>query len=136
VVGSTTLTVGALAGHPNVREVPLDAVDMRIVSVTSAAGAALQHTYDGRTLTVHVRVPATFTVAYESVHPKKGAYFIDRRHVVWTQGDMEDTRYWIPTYDELNDKTTCRTVGWWDLATSTARRSGIGRSTAPRQRIS
>jgi len=106
VVGSTTLTVATLAGHPNVRDVPLDAVDMKIVSVTSAAGAALQHTYDGRTLTVHVRVPATFTVAYESVHPKKGAYFIDRRHVVWTQGDMEDTRYWIPTYDELNDKTT------------------------------
>jgi aminopeptidase N len=106
VVGSTTLTIGTLAGHPNVREVALDAVGMRIASVTSAGGAALQHTYDGRTLTVHVRVPATFTVAYESVHPKKGAYFIDRRHVVWTQGEMEDTRYWVPTYDEPNDKTT------------------------------
>jgi aminopeptidase N len=106
VVGSTTLTVGALAGHTNVREVALDAVGMHIASVTSAAGAPLPHEYDGKTLTVHVRVPATFTVSYETVHPKKGAYFIDRRHIVWTQGEMEDTRYWVPTYDEPNDKET------------------------------
>ena len=106
VIGSTTLKIAPLAGHASVHDVALDAVGMRIVSVTSAAGGALQHTYDDRTLTVHVRPPATFTISYESVHPKKGVYFIDRRHIVWTQGDMEDTRYWIPTYDELNDKAT------------------------------
>ena len=106
VVGSTTLTIGTLAGHTAAREVALDAVGMRIVGVTSAGGASLQHTYDGRTLNVRVRTPATFTVSYETVHPAKGVYFVDRRHVVWTQGDMEDTRYWIPTYDELNDKAT------------------------------
>lgn len=106
VTGSTTLTIAPLAGHTGLREITLDAVGMRITSVTSAAGTALQHTYDGRTLKVQIRLPAKLTVAYETVRPKKGVYFIDRRHVVWTQGDMEDTRYWIPTYDELNDKAT------------------------------
>jgi aminopeptidase N len=112
VVGSTTITVGALAGHAGVRDVALDAVGMQFSAVTSAAGTPLQHTYDGKTLTVHLpsalraERPATFTVAYETVHPKKGAYFIDRRHIVWTQGEMEDTRYWVPTYDEPNDKET------------------------------
>ena len=88
---------------------------MRIASVTSVSGAALKYNYDGRTLTVHTRVPATFTVAYETVRPKKGVYYIDRRHVMWTQGDMEDTRYWVPTYDELNDKAT------WEIYVRTAR---------------
>jgi aminopeptidase N len=115
VVGSTTLKIAPLPGHTPPHDVALDAVGMRIVSVTSATGAALQHTYDGRTLIVHVRVPTTFTVSYESVHPKKGVYFIDRRHIVWTQGDMEDTRYWVPTYDELNDKAT------WEFFIRTAR---------------
>ena len=40
------------------------------------------------------------------MRPKKGAYFIDRRHVVWTQGETEDNRYWVPTWDFPNDKTT------------------------------
>ncbi|HTB09173.1 MAG TPA: hypothetical protein VK704_05105, partial [Acidimicrobiales bacterium] len=112
VVGSTTLTVAGLpdapgAGTPT-RDVALDAVDMTIGAVTSATGKPLAHSYDGHTLTV--RVPAsltpaiaqTFTVAYETLRPKKGAYFIDRRHIVWTQGETEDTRYWVPTYDYPN----------------------------------
>ncbi|HWZ58116.1 MAG TPA: M1 family aminopeptidase [Gemmatimonadaceae bacterium] len=121
VVGSTTLTVTGLSGAPATREVALDAVDMTISTVTSAAGKPLSHTYDGHTLTV--RVPAslttasatTFTVAYETVRPKKGAYFIDRRHVVWTQGCTEDTRYWVPTYDNPNGKET------WEFYIRTAK---------------
>ena len=43
---------------------------------------------------------ATIAIAYESVRPAKGVYFVDRRHVVWTQGETQDTRYWVPTYDD------------------------------------
>jgi aminopeptidase N len=46
------------------------------------------------------------TIDYEAVRPTRGAYFIDRRHIVWAQGFAEDTRYWIPTVDRLYDKTT------------------------------
>ncbi len=120
VVGATSLTVAGLADAPT-RDVAINAVGMRINAVTATGGAALPHEYDGKTLTVRLpsalRVgrPVTFTVAYETVKPKKGAYFIDRRHVVWTQGEMEDTRYWVPTYDEPNDKET------WEFFVRTAR---------------
>lgn len=110
VVGTTTLQVAAVA-RP-LSAVALDAVEMQIGRVTDAAGRALRHDYDGHTLTVHLPRPVaagaqtSFTVAYQSVRPKKGAYFIDRQHVMWTQGETEDTRYWVPTYDFPNDKTT------------------------------
>jgi aminopeptidase N len=110
VVGSTTLRIAAL--EQALPSIAIDAVDMTIGRVAGAGGRTLRHDYDGRTLTVHLPAPlaagarTTFTVDYETVRPKKGAYFIDRRHVVWTQGETEDTRYWVPTYDFPNDKTT------------------------------
>ena len=112
VVGSTTLRVAALAGTAPLSSVAIDAVGMTIVRVTGGGGRALRHDYDGRVLTVHLAAPiragarTTVTVDYETVRPPKGAYFIDRRRVVWTQGETEDTRYWVPTYDYPNDKTT------------------------------
>jgi aminopeptidase N len=119
VVGSTTLKIAPLKGAPATREIALDAVDMVIGPVTSLSGAPLSHSYDGRTLTVRLpatlTTSATFTVNYETVRPKKGAYFIDRRHVVWTQGATEDTRYWVPTYDLPNGKET------WEFFIRTAR---------------
>ncbi|MFL5561990.1 MAG: M1 family aminopeptidase [Gemmatimonadaceae bacterium] len=110
VVGSTTIRLAAL--DKPLTAIPLDAVGMTIQRVASPNGARLKYDYDGSTLTV--KLPGTlrpgssttFVVDYESVRPKKGAYFIDRRHVVWTQGETEDNRYWIPTWDFPNDKTT------------------------------
>jgi len=47
----------------------------------------------------------------------KGAYFIlpdkdypDRARQIWTQGESEDTRYYLPTYDYPNDRLTTETV--------------------------
>ncbi|HET7457591.1 MAG TPA: M1 family aminopeptidase [Gemmatimonadaceae bacterium] len=111
VVGETTLRIAALDSALAV--VALDAVGMNVVAVSDArSGAVLRHDYDGRVLVVHLASPlapratAAVTVRYEAVRPQKGAYFVDRRHVVWTQGETEDTRYWIPTYDYPNDRTT------------------------------
>ena len=120
VVGSTTLRLAPL--DKPLTEIALDAVGMTIVKVSAPSGARLRYDYDGNTLTV--RLPGTlrsgarttFTVDYESVRPKKGAYFIDRRHVVWTQGETDDTRYWVPTYDYPNDKTT------WEFFIRTAKK--------------
>lgn len=46
-------------------------------------------------------------------HPEAGVYFVraDRAYpahtpMVYTQGEMEDTRYWLPTYDYPDDKAT------------------------------
>ena len=110
VVGSTTIRLAAL--DKPLTTIPLDAVGMTIQKVSAPNGARLRYDYDGRTLTVKLpgtlrpRSTTSFVVDYESVKPKKGAYFIDRRHVVWTQGETEDNRYWVPTWDYPNDKTT------------------------------
>jgi aminopeptidase N len=49
--------------------------------------------------------------------PNKGLYFIlpdkdypDRPKEIWTQGESEDTRNYLPTYDEPNDRLTTETI--------------------------
>ena len=109
VVGSTTLRVAALPGAAPLREVRLDAGEMTIGAVRDASGRALRFTHAGEALTVQLGSPAqraTFTVDYEAVRPRHGVYFVERRHIVWTQSESEDARYWVPTYDYPNDKTT------------------------------
>jgi aminopeptidase N len=56
------------------------------------------------------------TIRYEG-KPKKGMYFIlpdkdypDRPSQIWTQGESEDTRYYLPTYDYPNDRLTTETI--------------------------
>lgn len=50
-----------------------------------------------------------------SGQPTAGIYFVDgshaypgKTHMVYTQGEAEDTRYWIPTYDYPDDKATAQ----------------------------
>jgi aminopeptidase N len=110
LIGSTTLTIAAL--NAPLETVKLDAVNMTISGVTDSRGARLRHTADGRSLSITLSPPLTpgattsFTVNYETVGPQKGFYFIDRVRAFWTQGETEDTRYWVPTYDYPNDKAT------------------------------
>jgi aminopeptidase N len=119
VIGSTTLRIAAL-DHP-ISDVPLNAVGMTIHRVRAMARgvAPLRFDYDGETLTVHLSRPlpararTSISIDYETVKPKKGAYFIDRNHYLWTQGETEDNRYWIPTYDHPDDKTT------WEISVVT-----------------
>src|SRR3989454_4043710 len=56
------------------------------------------------------------TIRYEG-EPTKGMYFIlpdkdypDRPKQIWTQGESEDTRYYLPTYDYPNDRLTTETI--------------------------
>jgi aminopeptidase N len=68
----------------------------------------------------------TITFEYEAT-PRKGIYFIGWnvpenpnkspfavRKQIWTQGQGTDNRYWIPMYDELNDKFITETVVTFD----------------------
>lgn len=55
-------------------------------------------------------------IKYEG-KPTKGLYFIlpdknapGRPIQVWTQGESEDTRYYLPTYDYPNDRLTTETI--------------------------
>jgi aminopeptidase N len=57
--------------------------------------------------------PYKYQVEYSVTDPEKGLYFIypdslfpDKPYQVWTQGEDEDNRWWIPCYDFPNDKAT------------------------------
>ncbi len=110
VIGSTTLKVAALDHAISV--LPLDAVGMTIKRVATTGSVPLKYDYDGAKLTVHLRRPlaahvsTSFVIDYETVRPKRGVYFIDRNHYMWTPGAAIETRYWLPTYDHPDDKTT------------------------------
>jgi aminopeptidase N len=56
------------------------------------------------------------TIRYEG-KPTKGMYFIlpdkdypDRPSQIWTQGESQDTHYYLPTYDYPNDRLTTETI--------------------------
>jgi aminopeptidase N len=59
-------------------------------------------------------------IQYEA-KPKKGIYFIgwnDKNNLsqkqIWTQGQGVDNRYWIPMWDDLNDKMITETIVRFD----------------------
>ncbi|MEI7576549.1 MAG: M1 family aminopeptidase [Armatimonadota bacterium] len=60
--------------------------------------------------------PLTVSLKY-SAAPEAGIYFVpaeraypSKGSLAYTQGEMEDNRYWFPTYDFPNDKTTTELV--------------------------
>jgi aminopeptidase N len=64
------------------------------------------------------------TFRYEAI-PGRGLYFVGwddtsspGRKQIWTQGQGTDNRYWIPCYDEPNDKMTTETIVTFDSAYS------------------
>ncbi len=116
VEGKVTYIVNGNRSY--VTYIDLDAVEMAIKSVKNISGKELRFDYDGKVLRVYPEVVIsddaeyTFIVEY-SVKPRKGLYFIlpdkyypDRVPQVWSQGEAEDNKYWLPIYDYPNNKTT------------------------------
>lgn len=110
---------GKAANHLMLRRrassVCLDAYDMKIRGVY-VDGAEAEHSYDGRTLEVYFGKEleggsaVTVKVDYSVVEPRRGVWFVPvdgggPAHEAWTQGEPEDNRYWIPTYDYPDRKT-------------------------------
>ena len=98
-----------------------DSVDLKIESV-EVDGKAARFSLDPKKLVVMLDHPANrgdrheISIRYEG-QPKKGLYFIlpDRNYPhqpseIWTQGEAEDTRYYIPLYDYPNDRTTSEMI--------------------------
>jgi aminopeptidase N len=118
VVGSTTLRIAGMSGAAPLSTVAIDAGDMTFSRISAAGGQPLKYDYDGHNLSIHLATPlragakASITIDYTGVNRTKGAYFRPARHIVWTQGETEDNRYWVPTYDFPNDKTTWEFYIW------------------------
>lgn len=100
------------------KEFEVDAVAMNVNSITDKNGKKLPYDYDDKKLTIMLPSSYTpqdtiiYTVDYNCV-PQSGLYFVYPQELtpsypnqIWTQGEGEDNRYWIPLYDYPNDKTT------------------------------
>jgi aminopeptidase N len=120
VSGTTTLLVAGLPEAAPVSNIAIDAVDMTFTRVANIE-TPLKYDYDGRTLVVHLPSPLlageqrSITIDYDGANRTSGAYFKARKHVVFTQGETEANRFWLPTYDFPNDKTT------WEFSIWTAK---------------
>ncbi len=115
VRGEVTESVAAL--RDDVSELKFDSVGLTIDSVT-VDGRTAKFSLTPAKLVVTLERPAAHGERHEILihyhgEPKKGLYFIlpDKSHPqqprdIWTQGEAEDTRYYIPLYDYPNDRTT------------------------------
>src|SRR6266849_4621339 len=119
VLGEVTHSLSIL--RDGTTKIAFDSVGLNIQSVTLNRAPAKFETSADKLI---IPLPAAaktgdkFDVAirYEG-KPAKGIYFIlpdkdypDRPKQIWTQGESEDTRYYLPTYDYPNDRLTTETI--------------------------
>jgi aminopeptidase N len=99
-----------------VSDLKFDSVGLEIKEV-SVDGRETKFTVEPSQLLVSLTRPSgrgerhEITIRYDG-QPRKGLYFIlpdknypDQSQEIWTQGEAEDTRYYIPLYDYPNDRT-------------------------------
>ena len=119
VIGEVTHTLTIL--RDATLQIAFDSAGLDIQSVTLNKTRAKFETRDDK-LIIPLSTPAhagekfDVTIRYEA-KPTKGLYFIlpdkvypDRPQQIWTQGESEDTRYYLPTYDYPNDRLTTETI--------------------------
>src|ERR1700692_4388987 len=118
VIGEVVHTLTTL--REDTSKIEFDSVGLTIQSVTVNKAAAK---FESTTEKLIVPVAAgkvgdkfEIDIRYEG-KPTKGLYFIlpdkdypNRPAQIWTQGESEDTRYYLPTYDYPNDRLTTETV--------------------------
>ncbi|HEV3419966.1 MAG TPA: M1 family aminopeptidase [Candidatus Acidoferrum sp.] len=119
VIGEVTHSVTLL--RDGLENISFDSVGLQIESVGLNKSTAKFTTTDTKlvvTLPKSAKAGTKFDVQikYQGT-PSKGLYFIlpdkdypNRPLEVWTQGESEDTRYYLPTYDYPNDRLTTETI--------------------------
>jgi aminopeptidase N len=119
VIGDVTHTVTPL--REGVKQISFDSVGLQIHSVKVDRSDA-KFTTTAEKLIVDLPKTGKIGEKYEieiryDGKPSKGLYFIlptkfypDRPTQVWTQGESEDTRYYLPTYDYPNDRLTTEMI--------------------------
>lgn len=106
---------------PDLRRLKLDQVGIRVEEVR-VDGSPVEFSIENHSLWVDLpqshwgkAAGETFEldVRYEVTRPKRGLYFTGpdshypaKRYQVWSQGQDEDNRYWIPSFDYPNQKAT------------------------------
>jgi aminopeptidase N len=119
VMGQVTHTLTML--RDDSRQLEFDCVALAISSIR-LDGHDAHFSTDSSKLRVDLPRPSKagekheVMIRYEG-HPKKGLHFVlptksypGQPKEVWTQGEAEDTRYYIPIYDYPNDRTTTEMI--------------------------
>ncbi|MGH9743650.1 MAG: M1 family aminopeptidase [Candidatus Acidiferrum sp.] len=119
VIGDVTHTLSVL--RDGTSKIIFDSAGLTIQSVTLNKSRAKFESTDDK-LIIPLSSPAhagekfEITIRYEG-KPSKGLYFIlpdkdypDIPKQVWTQGESEDTHFYLPTYDYPNDRLTTETI--------------------------
>ena len=117
--GRAALTIESL--RDGLREVALDAADMRIGSVRSGR-RALAHATEGERLRITLASPlraggrAVVEIAY-AARPRKGFFFVGpteaephRVPSAWSQGQANDTHGWIPCLESTESRGTLEMI--------------------------
>jgi aminopeptidase N len=119
VIGDVTHSLAIM--RDGTSTIGFDSVGLTIQSVTVNKAPAKFETTASKLI---VPLPAAahsgdkfeVDIRYEG-KPAKGLYFIlpdkdypNRPKQIWTQGESEDTRYYLPTYDYPNDRLTTETI--------------------------
>jgi aminopeptidase N len=118
VLGDTTISLKPIAAE--LRQVELDAVDLKIESVKlEPGGAELTHQSSRTGVVINLDrsyAPAdvvSVRIKYTAT-PKKGVYFVPaekgRSAQIWTQGEPDEARHWLPSFDFPSDKATTEQI--------------------------
>ncbi len=123
VFGTVYHTLQILPQVKPVDTIVFDAVNLNIqkVWIEDKGGKKTSLTFDTQDsakLRIHLDHPRPFMTPFKIgveywVQPKKGLWFIapdtfytTKPEQIWTQGEGEENRNWLPTYDYPNDKAT------------------------------
>ncbi|MBN8617001.1 MAG: M1 family metallopeptidase, partial [Deltaproteobacteria bacterium] len=140
VEGDATLRVRRI--DTAARELALDAIDFELHEVLLDDEAAT-HRYDGRVLTIEVASEArehSVRVRYRAT-PRRGLYFVTATKPltrpdpsalpteVWSQGQDEDNRCWLPLADHPGERMSTEIIarvprGWFALSNGTLESHG------------
>jgi aminopeptidase N len=119
VIGDVTHSISILRDATS--RIALDSVGLTIHGVTVNESPAKFEATPTKLLVslptaAHPGEKFEIEIRYEG-KPAKGMYFIlpdkdypNRPKQIWTQGESEDTRYYLPTYDYPNDRLTTETI--------------------------
>ena len=119
VLGDVTHSVSLL--RDGLEKISFDSVGLQIRSVRINKNPAKFETTENKLVVTLPKgakpgVKFEIEIKYEGT-PSKGLYFIlpdkdepNRPLQIWTQGESEDTRYYLPTYDYPNDRLTTETI--------------------------
>ncbi|MBI3557942.1 MAG: HEAT repeat domain-containing protein [Deltaproteobacteria bacterium] len=112
-----TCTTDFRAVAPAVGKISFDATDLIVEQVFDASGGELRFDQQPKKLTVYLRKApqpgehGKVIIKYGVTEPRAGLYFIapdkdypNRPFQLWTQGQDQDNRYWIPCHDAPNEK--------------------------------